>query len=96
MLDPDLISTAELRAELLAVVTEPAKVPGYRALSDRQRDGRWPVLRVAGRPYVRRADLPRVVSAIGLELKSVEVTQRKRVTAPAPSSAKATRPRKAA
>ena len=72
MLDPNLIGTADLRAELMKIVASPEMVPGYRPLSDRQRDGLWPITRINGRPYVRRADLALVAAAIGLELKSVD------------------------
>lgn len=70
----DLISAANLRSELMQVVSDPDDVPSYRALSDRQRDGKWPVVRVNGRPYIRRRDLSLVISALGLtEVRTAEI-----------------------
>ena len=77
MPDPDLISTADLRHELLKLVADPDVVPTYRVLADRQRDGLWPIVRVNGRPYTRRPDLPLVAAAIGLELKSIKPSARR-------------------
>ena len=75
----DLIPEAQLAIAIAAATGVPCPV-SYVGLANRRRSGTWPATQIGPRWFVRRADLPLVLAALGFD---------------APPATKA-RPRKAA
>lgn len=62
----DLTPLPNLAAKLRELTGQPG--PGYRRTYNMALDGRLPTVQVRGRRYVRDADLPLIIAALGLTI----------------------------